>query len=71
MSEPLAELPDEVCFTLTELGELLNLLAWLRDDLVAAQNEAGAERTKEFMRLVQRRLWGDIQDIVDEPDDPD
>lgn len=64
--KPFAELPDEVCFTLTETGELLNLLEWLRDLLVAAQNPTDAERVRRFMRATQRRLWGDIQDLVDD-----
>jgi hypothetical protein len=39
VTEPLAELPDNVCFTLTE--------------------------------LTQRRLWADIPDFVEGPDEPE
>lgn len=65
----MAELPDQVCFGLTEMGELLNLLAWLKELLSAAENKGGVERVSEFIRTAQRQLWGDIQDVVDDPDD--
>lgn len=71
MSEPLVELPDEVCFNRSELGELLNLLDWLRELLRTADDADGAARVEEFIRLTQRRLWGDVQDIIDEEDNPE
>lgn len=71
MTEPLAELPDEVCFDLTEMGELLNLVEWLQDLLAVAQNPDGIDRVNTFVRTAQRRLWGDIQDVVDDSDEPD
>lgn len=66
MSDHFADLPDEISFSLTELGELLNLLEMLRDVLLATHDEAGAERVRAFIRLVQRRLWPDLPDILDE-----
>jgi hypothetical protein len=69
VTDPFVELPDELCFDRREAGELLNLVDWLRDVLRAAANDEGAVRADAFKRLVQRRLWGDIQDLVD--DDPD
>lgn len=71
MSALLVELPDEVCFDRTELGELLNLLDWLRELLRVADNGEGVVRVEEFIRLTQRRLWGDIQDIIDGEDEPE
>lgn len=71
MNGPLVELPSEACFELTEMGELLNLLSWQKEVLAAAENPAGVERVSAFARLAQRRLWGDVQDFVDEPDDPE
>lgn len=70
MTEPMVELPDEVCFGLTEMGELLNLLSWLKELLAVAENPTGVERVSEFIRMAQRRLWGDIQDVVDDSDEP-
>lgn len=71
MTDSMVELPDQVCFRLTEMGELLNLLSWLKELLAAAENPGGVERVSEFIRLAQRRLWGDIQDVVDDPDEPE
>lgn len=70
MSEPFAVLPGEVCFDLFELGELLNLLGWLRDLLISAKQEEGRDRVSTLIRVIQRRLWGDVQDIIDGPDGP-
>lgn len=55
---------------LTEMGELLNLLSWLKELLAVAENPTGVERVSEFIRMAQRRLWGDIQDVVDDSDEP-
>jgi hypothetical protein len=71
VTEPLADLPDNICFTLTEMGELLNLLSWLKELLTAAENPEGTMRVSNFIRLTQRRLWGDIQDFVEGPDEPE
>jgi hypothetical protein len=71
LTGPIAELPDEVRFGLTEMGELLNLLSWLKELLGAAENTRGVERVNDFIRLAQRRLWGDIQDVVDDPEEPE
>ncbi len=45
--------PDEVCFDRTELGELLNLLDWLRELLRVADNGEGVVRIDEFIRLTR------------------
>lgn len=60
--EPLVRLPDEISLTLGEVEDVLLAL-----DLAHAET-SGAERTTidRAVRLITRKLWPDLGDILDE-----
>ena len=71
MSEPYAQLPQQLCFDHREAGELLNLLYWFKEVLVAAETDQGVDRLSRFIRLVQVRLGWDVDGMVADSDDPE
>lgn len=66
MADPFANLPDEVTFTRDELATVLFALDVVERADVAPEESAKIQRA---IRLVTRKLWPELGDLLDEGDE--
>lgn len=64
---PFVELPDEVCFTLDELADLLFTVDVAVEKMVHGSREHRAARRSQ--RLITSRLWPELGDLLNDEDD--
>lgn len=65
-SEPIARLPERVCFTLAETGRLLfSIDVAVR---LTAPESSGGRLARAAQRVVTRRLWPELGRLLEDDD---